>query len=245
MVVRALNFTSTCCPASTTARRTLDESIALARIAVADGTGFVACTPHSEQVDVLTVPDRVHEVRCGAARRSRSRSRSRPAVRSAPARSLTDAELEILAQGPPGRRWVLLEAPLEPHRIDEFHAHADELEDRGYGLLIAHPERCAPLLAPGGGLEHACAEVRGCRSTRRRSPARTTSAAARRVRSRRAWARRPRWPPTRTASTARRCFRRRRACSARRGLADEPLIAGGPRRLLRAGDRRGGPPPAA
>ncbi|HYY22375.1 MAG TPA: CpsB/CapC family capsule biosynthesis tyrosine phosphatase, partial [Thermoleophilaceae bacterium] len=45
-----------------------------------------------------------------------------------------------LALGPPGRRWLLVEAPLEP--IDPgLRAAASEVRARGYGLLIAHPER--------------------------------------------------------------------------------------------------------
>lgn len=71
-----------------------------------------------------------------------------------PGTELTDAELEILAQGPPGRRWVLLEAPLDPAAgLDGFRADVEELQARGYGLLIGHPERCPPLMAPDGGLD--------------------------------------------------------------------------------------------
>jgi protein-tyrosine phosphatase len=65
---------------------------------------------------------------------------------------LIASELEILAHGPPGRRWLLLEAPLDRGRLADLHAHADELQARGYGLLIAHPERCPDLAEPGGGL---------------------------------------------------------------------------------------------
>ncbi len=55
---------------------------------------------------------------------------------------LSQAELELVAQGPPDSRWLLVEAPFD--RIDAaFHAATDELRDRGFGVLVAHPERSA------------------------------------------------------------------------------------------------------
>jgi len=63
--------------------------------------------------------------------------------------SLTDEELEILSLGPAGSRWLLLEAPFGG--IDEHFADiCKELRGRGYGLLIADPERAAGLLDRGG-----------------------------------------------------------------------------------------------
>jgi protein-tyrosine phosphatase len=53
---------------------------------------------------------------------------------------LSPAELELVAQGPVGRRWILLETPFTG--IDgTFAAAAERLTGLGYGLLIAHPER--------------------------------------------------------------------------------------------------------
>lgn len=132
--------------------RTLDAAIALARVAVADGTGLVVCTPHVHLVNVSSLPDRVSALEA-ALRAAQIPLQVAAGGEIRPGTRPTTAELEILAQGPPGRRWVLLEAPLEPEFIDVFHADADELESRGYGLLIGHPERCAPLMAPGGGLQ--------------------------------------------------------------------------------------------
>jgi protein-tyrosine phosphatase len=132
--------------------QTLDEAIALARLAVADGTGLVVCTPHVHLVDVSSLPDRVAEL--GAAlRAARIPLRVAAGGEIRPGTRLTAADLEILAQGPPGHRWVLLETPFDPRHLGTFHADARALEARGYGVLIAHPERCAPLLAPGGGLD--------------------------------------------------------------------------------------------
>ena len=58
------------------------------------------------------------------------------------ARAAAAAELDIVAQGPRGARWILVESPFE--LFDHaFHEATDELRTRGYGVLIAHPERSA------------------------------------------------------------------------------------------------------
>jgi protein-tyrosine phosphatase len=133
--------------------RTVDESLELARLAVADRTGTVVCTPHARDVDVATVPERVAELRAGlrAADIPLDVVAGTELAQDDIAR-LSSEELEIAAHGPEGRRWVLLEAPLfldAPGLLES----AGELSARGYGLLIGHPERCAELMAPGGGLQ--------------------------------------------------------------------------------------------
>jgi protein-tyrosine phosphatase len=58
------------------------------------------------------------------------------------ARTLSDAELELIAQGPAGSRWLLVEAPFRG--IDaEFADDVATLARRGFAALIAHPERAA------------------------------------------------------------------------------------------------------
>ena len=42
---------------------------------------------------------------------------------------------------------LLLEAPLDGAPSDVFHDAADELERRGYGLVVGHPERSPNVLA--------------------------------------------------------------------------------------------------
>jgi protein-tyrosine phosphatase len=133
--------------------RTVDESLTLARMAVQDGTGTVVCTPHAREVDVRTVPERVEHLRAVL------RGAGIPLELVAGVELAQDdiarldaAELEIAAHGPAGRRWVLLEAPLFLEAPGLLEA-ANEVTDRGYGLLIGHPERCAELMAPGGGLD--------------------------------------------------------------------------------------------
>src|SRR5215211_7536331 len=124
----------------------LADSVELARAAVADGTDMVVATPHVRSdfvTDVLGLRERVAEVR---------RALAAAGVPLAVACGgelghdmvprLFQDELEAIAQGPRDARWLLLEAPWEPFGED-FHAAAAELRERGFGVLIAHPERSA------------------------------------------------------------------------------------------------------
>lgn len=68
---------------------------------------------------------------------------------------LSRSALEVVAQGPPRARWVLLETPFGT--IDEhFTACARRLREMGFGCLVAHPERATggharlPELVAGG-----------------------------------------------------------------------------------------------
>ena len=66
------------------------------------------------------------------------------------ATSLSAAKLDVIAHGPPGARWVLLEVPFTG--IDPaFLAACRHIRDRGFALVIAHPERAAGFV--GGGHE--------------------------------------------------------------------------------------------
>ncbi len=124
----------------------LEESIELARVAAAEGTRTITATPHVMAglvTDTSSLPERVSEVQA--------------ALRAAgvPIEALCGGELahpmvsrlsrrglDVIAHGPAGRRWLLLEAPLDG--LDEsFSAAADELRAQGFGILIAHPERAA------------------------------------------------------------------------------------------------------
>jgi protein-tyrosine phosphatase len=132
---------------------TMDESLTLARLAVEDGTATVVCTPHARDVDVRTVPERVEQLRAEL-RAAGIPLKIVPGVELAQddIARLGRAELEIAAHGPADRRWVLLEAPLFLDAPGLLEA-AGELTARGYGLLLGHPERCADLMAMGGGLD--------------------------------------------------------------------------------------------
>jgi protein-tyrosine phosphatase len=134
------------------------ETLELARMAVADGTGLVCTTPHVRELlrqDALdSVPARVEEVRA-ALRRA-----------GVPLEVIAGAELAhddlpwmddrglaAIAQGPPGRRWVLIEAPLFDDDATAFLEGTAEVRARGFGTLIGHPERCRPLARDDDAIE--------------------------------------------------------------------------------------------
>jgi protein-tyrosine phosphatase len=132
----------------------LDDAVELARLAVADGTSIVTVTPHVR--DLLAggifdeVPARVRELQAalGAAGVPLEvRTGAELAHDDVP--GLDDRRLDAIAQGPPGRRWVLIEAPLFGGAAEFLDATA-ELRARGFGTLIGHPERCAPLMQSPG-----------------------------------------------------------------------------------------------
>jgi protein-tyrosine phosphatase len=130
----------------------LDTALDLAREAVRDGTRVVTCTPHAAFVDVAEIPERVRELRAAvdaAGIDLEVRTGAELAWGDVP--GLGGAELQTVAQGPPGRRWLLLEAPLPgTGTLDGLKASARELRDRGFGVLIGHPERSPALVeAPG------------------------------------------------------------------------------------------------
>jgi protein-tyrosine phosphatase len=129
--------------------RTMAESLAYAEAVVAAGTTTVVATPHVELVDVRELPDRVDELRGAlhdAAIDLDVHVGGELKPMSVP--ELGQDELELIAHGPPGARWLLFEVPF--HGFDEdFHHAAAELRDRGFGLLLAHPERSAGILRRG------------------------------------------------------------------------------------------------
>jgi protein-tyrosine phosphatase len=123
---------------------TLEDSVALATAAAADGTAAILTTPHihpEHVTDVTSLPERVREV-------AQRLARERVAVELqcggeldvGMVARLRQAELELIAAGPPGGRWLLLEAPLAGLGAS-FSAAADELRARGFGVVMAHPER--------------------------------------------------------------------------------------------------------
>jgi protein-tyrosine phosphatase len=137
--------------------RSLDESLALARGAVADGTGTVVSTPHIHPEHV-TDPTEVRERTAELLEHLR---RSSIALEVLPGGELAHPmvarldtpALEAIAQGPPGRRWLLLESPFSG--LDaSFTAAADELRARGFAVVVAHPERIEHTQAAASALAH-------------------------------------------------------------------------------------------
>jgi protein-tyrosine phosphatase len=132
--------------------RTMDEALALARMAAAQGTRTIVATPHilrKVPIDVGSLPRRVAHVQealrdagipirvlCGGELAHTMVAR------------LSQDELDVIAHGPPGRRWVLLEAPLTG-LDEEFVSAAAQLRARGLDAVIAHPERALPHSTAG------------------------------------------------------------------------------------------------
>lgn len=131
---------------------TVEESLALARAAVADGTGTVVCTPHVHPLHV-TDPPEIHERVAELAahlRRAGVELELRPGGELADGMvgRLSQRQLDAIAHGPPGRRWILLEAPFRGVDHD-YGAAADELRARGFAVVVGHPERAMDAPAAG------------------------------------------------------------------------------------------------
>jgi protein-tyrosine phosphatase len=136
--------------------RDLDESIHLACLACLEGTVTVVATPHVRGdflTDVSDLPDRVRELRDAIATEGIDLEILIGAeLGHDMVGRLDQAELELLAQGPPGARWLLLESPFTG--LDwQFAAAAGELRERGFAAVLAHPERALGVLDDG------CAEL--------------------------------------------------------------------------------------
>jgi protein-tyrosine phosphatase len=122
----------------------IEQAVELARMAVADGTRTIVATPHVNglfDIDISSLPEQVRLV-SERLRRERVPVRVLCGGELAPERvdRLSQAELKSIAQGPEGRQWLLLEAPLTG--LDGmFAAAATELRARGFGIVVAHPER--------------------------------------------------------------------------------------------------------
>jgi protein-tyrosine phosphatase len=124
---------------------TLEDAVGLARLAVADGTGVVTVTPHVRDLlrsGLLGQLDRrvaaVQEALDAAGVPLEVRTGAELAQEDVP--FLVDDELEAIAQGPAGARWVLIEAPLFGDG-EEFVRATAAVRARGFETLIGHPER--------------------------------------------------------------------------------------------------------
>src|SRR5258705_11137849 len=117
--------------------------------AVAAGTSRIVATPHVERLDILDLPDRVHELRRALAdERIPLAVECGGEIKPRTVFSLRQEELEVIAHGPPGARWLLYEVPFRG-ADDQFLEGARELTHRGFALLCRHPQRSQGL--PTGG----------------------------------------------------------------------------------------------
>jgi protein-tyrosine phosphatase len=125
----------------------LSASLDLARDALAAGTGTIVATPHVRLdlglTDAREIAARVWELRAALAEAEIPvEVECGGELGHDMAFRLDRGELDLLAQGPPDARWLLVETPF--HGIGEdFHAATAELRSRGFGVLVAHPERSA------------------------------------------------------------------------------------------------------
>jgi protein-tyrosine phosphatase len=150
---------------------TMAESVDLAWAAARDGTSTIVATPHVRAdyvTDVWELRDRVRALKAALAEDDVPVSVELGGeLGHDMVGHLRQAELDLIAQGPPRRRWLLVESPFEGLTA-EFNACADELRDRGFAVVLAHPERSAGLLdGTRAGLDHELAagsalQVSGC-----------------------------------------------------------------------------------
>jgi protein-tyrosine phosphatase len=132
-----------------------DEATAIAHAArmVAAGVTEATVTPHVGSpffgVDLDEIPHRTAALQAMLDRkRIGLRLRAGGEIHPDAAPDLTAAELDMIAHGPRGARWVLAEVPFAG--IDEaFVAGLDAIRGRGFGVVIAHPERAVGLLDGG------------------------------------------------------------------------------------------------
>ena len=131
---------------------TIEESVELARAAAAEGTDTIVATPHVRThfvTDVSDLGDRVREVSAAIAEAGIPvQVRCGGELGHGMVGRLRQEELESIAQGPPDGRWLLVEAPFAGLGSD-FHDATGELRDRGFSVLIAHPERSADAVLDG------------------------------------------------------------------------------------------------
>jgi len=126
----------------------------MAAVAAADGTGTVLATPHVRSdfvTDVSILPELVAELREALASADvEVEVHCSGELGHELVGRLGQGELETIAAGPPGRRWLLVEAPFDGLG-EGFTAATGELRARGFGVVIAHPERSPGVLEGRGG----------------------------------------------------------------------------------------------
>jgi len=128
-------------------------SLAFASRLAADGVREATVTPHighpDYPFDVAEIPLRTRALQRALDRESVAlRLRAGGEIHPTAASRLGLAELDVIAHGPTGARWVLLEVPFAG--VDAaFLAACRHIRARGFGLLIAHPERARGLSSGG------------------------------------------------------------------------------------------------
>ena len=125
---------------------TQEESLALARAAVAAGTSMIVATPHVNwdypANNAASIAAGVDELRAALAREQIPLELHTGAeIAMTRAAELSDEELVALRLGGPGATHLLVECPLSP-TAGGFDAILAVLRSRGHEVVLAHPERC-------------------------------------------------------------------------------------------------------
>lgn len=123
--------------------RDLDDAVAMAMQAHADGVYAICATPHiraDHDVLIGELPERREQL-TASLRAAGCGTRVLPGgeVAATMIDALEDSELAAVALGG-SRRWILLE-PAPGPLDDRFEEVADALHARGFRVLVAHPER--------------------------------------------------------------------------------------------------------
>ena len=131
---------------------TIADSLRHAHRLSVEGVRDVLVTPHLNRIwtlDPSSIPCRVAELqRATDAEGLGLRLHTGAELAHTRLADLTDDELDLIASGPRGARWVLLETPFDGIGAD-FVAAAEELRARGFGALLAHPERSPGIESDG------------------------------------------------------------------------------------------------
>lgn len=132
---------------------TLDEALALARATVAAGVEILCATPHIEHrlmVDPFEVAERTAALQAELDSEGIALHLAAAGELAPPrAAELSDAELRAVAFR--DSDWLLLECPLQPVDLS-LEPVAVELMDRGFRIVLAHPERSPLFLREPGRL---------------------------------------------------------------------------------------------
>jgi protein-tyrosine phosphatase len=130
--------------------RTQAEALALLRAAQADGTRTVVATPHCSRRYPTTPEEIERAVASLRADGAPVELLAGAEVTHEMALELPDETLRRLTLG--DSSCLLLEAPLEPVVSADFERAVDDVQARGYRVLLAHPERAPALREDPGRL---------------------------------------------------------------------------------------------
>ena len=128
-------------------------SLELAAKLAAGGVTEATVTPHVAHarfaLDLATIPERTFALQQRLDREGIGLwLRAGGEIHPSGAADLGPAELEVIAHGPRGARWVLLEVPFGGISRLFLDACA-HVRASGFGIVIAHPERASGLLDGG------------------------------------------------------------------------------------------------